>query len=1062
MKKIFIVVLAAIGMVACMNEQITELPTGNEIAFDNAFIDNATRAELTAANLGEFGVWGYISGLGDADNQSVALFEGTEVTNASGAWQYGGGARYWAPGEMHHFQAVAPLTAAVEAVSVAESGKVTAIDYTVDGESDLIYAAYEKQAADAGQDNGPVSFTFNHLLSKVNFAFTNGFGTQDGITLQVKDITMTVPAEGTYTIDGTWSDPTGTTTLDFAAGEQIAANAADSRAPKFVIPADNTKTYAITFKVDVYFNGVLINKDVAKSSTVAGVAFEQGKAYNLTATIDSESLNMESIEFTVGTVEGWVTGGGTTIGTGAAVGSAASLQAALNNPEITNIVLTGNIDLSEGLVFGAPASRAAATTFNGRDITIDGNGATLTYAGSNARIIDVTSEAQGMNLTVKNLTIINDASYCQRGINYNTNGTLTLENVTIKSAEGKVITYAVNFPGSSNEAKANITDSDIQGCIALNVWGYDMVINVKDTDLLSIDNATHENYSAISLCNNGTNSAENTVVNVEGGSITAKDENGNPSSAIRISALTGEVNTTNVEIVGKKLYPVATVQYEGYSEFYSCHSLQAAIDNVVENNSGYIVLIRDIELDEPVVIPAGANISIDLNGKKVSIVDTTEKNFSLIDNRGNLTIKGNGEMTVEATINSGWNRYSAVIANNPGGNLTVEGGVTIEHLGGTDMAYGIDNLTNGKGTYAVTTVKDATVKSTYSAVRQFLNGTEATNELYVKDGAILEATKRSIYFQDPSKSANTGKLVVEAGAQLKGDVRLSLTAGSTEWPVEVSVASAALVAPSAVTTNSTLETYQVKEVNGYWTIVKSANIVENPANLGTAISGAEDGDTLVLEAGNYSMPAVVGKEVTISGNESTVITIEKPGCHGGDVTFEGVTIQASGAHTGVQHVNTVTYNGAKILGDMCLYGEKVVFNECTFELAKGQYIWTYGAEEVEFNNCTFNTAGKAILIYKDGGPIDNKVSVKGCTFNATAGDKAGAIANQNCAAIEIQNYESNVILTTEGNNVDSDFSGEWRIKQYDNRGYKVTVNGVEYTQTALDGTLLTVVNKEVQ
>ncbi|MBR3853716.1 MAG: hypothetical protein IKM41_04115, partial [Tidjanibacter sp.] len=88
MKKIFIVVLAAIGMVACMNEQITELPTGNEIAFDNAFIDNATRAELTAANLGEFKVWGYISGLGDADNQSVALFEGTEVTNASGAWQY--------------------------------------------------------------------------------------------------------------------------------------------------------------------------------------------------------------------------------------------------------------------------------------------------------------------------------------------------------------------------------------------------------------------------------------------------------------------------------------------------------------------------------------------------------------------------------------------------------------------------------------------------------------------------------------------------------------------------------------------------------------------------------------------------------------------------------------------------------------------------------------------------------------------------------------------------------------------------------------------------------------
>ena len=176
-------------------------------------------------------------------------------------------------------------------------------------------------------------------------------------------------------------------------------------------------------------------------------------------------------------------------------------------------------------------------------------------------------------------------------------------------------------------------------------------------------------------------------------------------------------------------------------------------------------------------------------------------------------------MKVEATHNNGWNRYSAVIANTVGGNLTVENAY-LEHLGGTDMSYGIDNLTNGKGTYAVTTIQNATVKSTYRAVRQFLNGIEATNELYVKAGSVLEGVNKSIFFHDPSNKANTGKLVVEKGAELKGDVYLFVTAGSTEWPVEVSIADSALVGDSKVTSGNVPEGYTVKLVDGAWTVVK--------------------------------------------------------------------------------------------------------------------------------------------------------------------------------------------------------------------------------------------------
>ena len=301
--------------------------------------------------------------------------------------------------------------------------------------------------------------------------------------------------------------------------------------------------------------------------------------------------------------------------------------------------------------------------------------------------------------------------------------------------------------------------------------------------------------------------------------------------------------------------PVATAQ-----------SLQEAINAVPAGLTGQIQLTDDIDLadllstrasdnKQTLTVPNGTAISLDLNGYSLTAVDNTEKNYSVIDNRGELTIvntKANtvSKITTSATVNSGWNRYSAVLANNPGGKLTVGAGVEIEHLGGTDMAYGIDNLTNGKGTSAIATVEGATVKSTYRAIRQFLNGIEATNELYVKDGSkIYGPDNKSIWMQDPSTNANTGKLVVEDGAELYGDVYLTVTAGSTEWPVEVSIADAALQEESTVLTSNVPVGYEVLNEDGIW-IIKSkyvAKIGEKQyRTLNAAVQAVEDGGTITL------------------------------------------------------------------------------------------------------------------------------------------------------------------------------------------------------------------------
>ena len=245
------------------------------------------------------------------------------------------------------------------------------------------------------------------------------------------------------------------------------------------------------------------------------------------------------------------------------------------------------------------------------------------------------------------------------------------------------------------------------------------------------------------------------------------------------------------------------------------------------------------------------------------------------------------------------------------------------------------------------------------------------------------------------------------------------------------------------------------------------------AAFGTAAKDATAENPVTIEiikAGEYEIPAHF-EYINLKGNvaEGEVVAILKDQLSYGqsagslnNVIFENLTFNLSNnLYTGFQHSSNITFKGCKLDGRLNCYG-KTIFENCTFDLTKlNDYIWTYGSD-VDFTDCTFNTQGKAILCYNEAnGSGANKVSVKGCTFNATQGNKAGAIANQNCAAIEIDNFGCGVNLTLSGNTVDTangHFSGEWRIKNYDTSNEKdsITVNGVAYTGLALDGVPMTI------
>ena len=199
MKKQLAIVCAALGMVACMQEEVVTVQQ-NAISFKGAFVDNATRAaedpSTTLENITNFNVWGFM------DQPSGYVFTGDKVEKAGDAWTYAN-TQYWAPNHTYYFAAVSPADS--QAWSLETSGANTygpgVLTFTnANGTEDLLYAAtsVETPQYDDLQAEGmeAVKLQFNHLLSKVKFTFTNGFATPNA-SVEVKNIKMTAPEKGT-------------------------------------------------------------------------------------------------------------------------------------------------------------------------------------------------------------------------------------------------------------------------------------------------------------------------------------------------------------------------------------------------------------------------------------------------------------------------------------------------------------------------------------------------------------------------------------------------------------------------------------------------------------------------------------------------------------------------------------------------------------------------------------------------------------------------------------------------------------------------------------------------
>ena len=1007
MKKILYVALAAVGLTACVqNEELAVSHDGKAITFDNVYVENATKAAIdssyTAAkgNLLYFNVWATIGNSGVSTN----IFENLEVTKNGGAWTYDASlTQYWIPGNDYKFVGVVDGT-----VTVSDDARKmpVSIATNLSEQKDVLYATAER-SYNNGDAVTPVHLQFNHLLAKAKFTAKNAISADsNGLEYVVESIKITnadnaavyTIANGEWVADNTYTAEFGVVTKTSAESGATASRlaygeSAESNWERLILPQVG-KELNIVVDYKLYKDAVCVgNYTGTEMETTLDIV--AGKAYNFVLTLGNPGA---PITFDADVTD-WIEENAPVYdGTTVYVASTEELVAAIADPEVTAVVLNEDIELDSAIT---RADDAAAATIANKDFVLDGNGKTLTFKSN--RAIDIVAAANLVkNVTIKNLTIKHTGSYFERGINFNnTNGTLVIDNVKFEGE--KYPSYAINFPSSSDGAKVTIKNSHIVGNIALNVWGENMKIDVIDSYLSNHDTTEVEDYATVKLNNDGLNIADGTVVNIKGGKVVAYNQNGELSNALYNATATGEFNVSeSTEVIGNSFVQVAVVAYANTDNVYGVASIKDAIAKCIDTNGLCVRVTRDVVLEEPLTIANGESVVIELCGHAISATESATGSYGLITNQGNLTVVGPGKLQLTATVNRGWNAYSSVISNTVGGNLVVDGGVVIEHLGGTDMAYGIDNLTNGKGTSAVTTIKNATVKSTYRAVRQFLNGIEATNELHVKAGAVVEGANKSIWMQDPSANANTGKLVVEAGAQLKGDVYLYVCAGSTTWPVEVSLASAALVGESKVLTGNVPAGYVVVEENGAW-VVASGAVANTSEQLAEVI---ENGATIILAEGTFVLPTKAqGKTLTFIGAgdpANTVIATNTSGSYegcnyaldGSTVVFKNISITTDNkTYTGYARCKA-TFENCIINNCLTLY-DSCSFVDCTLNVSGDQYnVWTWGAPIATFENCVFNSDGKAMLLY---GQANTHLTINNCTFN-----DSGVLPDLK-AAIEIGN-----------------------------------------------------------
>ena len=331
MKKNLFLAVAALAFSGCLQDEVMTL-NQQAIKFDNAFVDNVTRAAFdgsyTIETLKDFQVYATISNGTNVAN----IFNGEVVSktqfsdNGMGdIWKYNSAnTQYWVDGNTYNFWAIADGNVeGVTKVIASEANKYAPSDVIVldaSKQKDILFAD-AKDITEMPAD-GTISFSFTHLLAKAKFTVKNAIP-NPGYRYLVSNIAITnAQKQGKYSgngwikgsyVNNDWTNtPSDTYTLSF--GNAVTDGTAEGADPAYIeigqsmesnwerllIPVTK-ETFNISFKCQLFKEGVLIQEET-RQINAQNITLEKNKTYNFVITLATPGV---PIKFNVAEVNTW-------------------------------------------------------------------------------------------------------------------------------------------------------------------------------------------------------------------------------------------------------------------------------------------------------------------------------------------------------------------------------------------------------------------------------------------------------------------------------------------------------------------------------------------------------------------------------------------------------------------------------------------------------------------------------------------------------------------------------------------------------------------------------------
>lgn len=372
-----------------------------------------------------------------------------------------------------------------------------------------------------------------------------------------------------------------------------------------------------------------------------------------------------------------------------------------------------------------------------------------------------------------------------------------------------------------------------------------------------------------------------------------------------------------------------------------------------------------------VTLGVGVTSVLNLNGKKFSNENGYKENKAALQVHGDLTINGDGEVYCE-----GYADNNAIIVEQ-GGHLVINGGI-----------YNVGKADSGKSNATIFVL---------GPDNQGRNGSVEIN------GGVFMAEAGS---DGTPFVLNQHDDITVNCFSVKGGTFVGFN------PASVNEAKGTITSFVADGYKSVETTYEGKQA---WEVV-AIPAVGTQDDFNAALNDVKAGEsaTICLGSGEfttYNKAIAQGKTLKFVGKGAETTTfvcgrdLSKTGeykadysLENSDVVFSNLKLDVGTAdYLGFIRAKSLTFKNCVIDGRLSYMGVgKVVFKDCTFNQTNADYnLWTYSGNEFVFETCTFNSVGKFLNLFKDGGQIEYKVTIKNCTFNSSMVNKSALELKKN-------------------------------------------------------------------